>query len=98
MRVFISTQKIFYTLLVTGILLLIPVVAMQFTDEIVWDRFDFTIMGILLFTTGLIFELVRSNINSKVTRIVASVVIILLFLLVWAELGVGIFGTPWAGS
>ncbi|MAZ40756.1 hypothetical protein CL654_01390 [bacterium] len=91
-------RKILRIGIITLLLLLIPFVAMQFTDEVVWDFSDFAIMGILLFVTGIIFELVRSNITNKVARTTAGVVIILLFLLVWAELAVGIFGTPWAGS
>ncbi len=31
-------------------------------------------------------------------KIVISIILITIVLLVWAELGVGIFGTPWAGS
>jgi len=33
----------------------------------------------------------------KVKGIVLAIVVVLI-LLVWIELGVGIFGTPWAGS
>ncbi len=41
-----------------GILLLIPLIAMQFTTEVNWGILDFTVMGILLLVTVTICELV----------------------------------------
>lgn len=35
--------------LVTGLLLLVPLVAMQFTDEVRWNLADFVVAGALLF-------------------------------------------------
>jgi hypothetical protein len=79
-------------------LLLIPLIAMQFTDEVDWDLFDFTIMGILLLTSGLSIEFVLRSFRRIQERILISGVILFIFFLVWAELAVGIFGSPWAGS
>jgi len=31
-------------------------------------------------------------------KIILIAIIVIALLLIWAELGVGIFGTPWAGS
>jgi peptidoglycan/LPS O-acetylase OafA/YrhL len=81
-----------------AILLLIPFVAMQFTNEVDWGIQDFTIMGILLFSTGLLFELVMRKVKSIKYRIIICVGVLFIFLLIWAELAVGIFGTPFAGS
>ena len=80
------------------VLLLIPIVAMQFTDEVNWELADFMVMGGLLLITGLIIELVLRKVKTvdKRTLIIGAVVIA--FLLFWAELAVGIFGTPFAGS
>lgn len=79
-------------------LLLIPLVAMQFTDEVDWDLFDFTIMGILLLITGLSIEFVLRSFKRIQERVLISGAILFVFFLVWAELAVGIFGSPWAGS
>ena len=38
-----------------ALLLMIPLVAMHFTDELDWDLFDFVIMGCLLFGCGLTY-------------------------------------------
>ena len=80
------------------VLLLIPLVAMQFSDEVDWDLFDFTIMGILLLITGLSIEFVLRSFRRIQERVLISGAILFVFFLVWAELAVGIFGSPWAGS
>jgi hypothetical protein len=71
---------------------------MQFTDEIDWTSIDFVIAGVLLLATGLIFDLVIRKIKNPKYRIIISILILILLLLIWAELAVGIFGTPFAGN
>jgi len=80
------------------ILLLIPFVAMQFTNTVDWEVLDFTKMGILLFSTGLLCELVMRKVKNIKHRIIICAGVLFIFLLIWAELAVGIFGTPFAGS
>lgn len=79
-------------------LLLMPLVAMQFTNEVDWKPFDFAVMGVLLFGTGLACELVIRKVKTVQYRVAICLGILLAFFLVWAELAVGIFGTPFAGS
>ena len=79
-------------------LLSIPFIAMQFTSEVDWKIQDFIIMGILLFGTGLMFELVMRKVKTIKNRILICFTILIIFLLVWTELAVGILGTPFAGS
>lgn len=81
-----------------AILLLIPLIAMQFTKEVDWDLFDFIVMGILLLGTGLLCELVMRRIKKTEYRIAICAGILIAFFLIWVELAVGIFGTPFAGS
>lgn len=85
-------------LLTVVFILLIPFIAMQFTDEVDWKLFDFVIMGILLLGTGLLCELVIRKVRNMDYRIGFIAVILLVLFLIWAELAVGIFGTPFAGS
>ena len=85
-------------LLTVAILLLIPLIAMQFTNEVDWKLLDFVIMGILLLGTGLTCELVLRKVKKFDLRIALCAAILVAMLLVWAELAVGIFGTPFAGS
>jgi hypothetical protein len=84
--------------IVCAFLLLIPLIAMQFTDEVNWTLFDFVVMGILLSGTSLICELVLRKVKTTANRIILCIVILLAFFLIWAELAVGIFGSPFAGS
>ncbi len=78
--------------------MLIPFVAMQFTNQVDWSPFDFLVMGILLTGTGLTIELVLRKVSKFKHRLVLCGTILFLFFLVWAELAVGIFGTPFAGN
>ena len=85
-------------LLTVAILLLIPLIAMQFTAEVNWTPYDFVVAGFLLIGTGLIFDLVIRKIKNIKSRIAISLVLLIALLLIWAELAVGIFGTPLSGS
>ncbi|WP_242919792.1 hypothetical protein [Pontibacter liquoris] len=84
-------------LTVVGILL-IPLIAMQFTEEVDWNLIDFMVMGTLLLGTGLLAELVIRKVRNRDYRIGIIALILVALLLIWAELAVGIFGSPFAGS
>lgn len=79
-------------------ILLIPLVAMQFTDEVNWKLNDFLVAGALLFGTGFLIELVIRKVSKKEVKHVLLLAIVILLLLVWIEMAVGLFGTPIAGS
>ena len=81
-----------------GLLLTIPLIAMQLTDEVKWSLFDFIIMGTLLLITGLMGEIIFKRVKNSKHRLILYIIIAMIFFLVWAELAVGIFGTPFAGS
>ncbi len=86
-------------LLVFALLLLsVPLIAMQFTDEVNWSLRDFSIMGVLLFGTGILIELILRKVRNLKFRFIIGGTILLIAFLIWAELAVGIFGTPFAGS
>ncbi|MBD3637707.1 MAG: hypothetical protein HUJ25_10160 [Crocinitomicaceae bacterium] len=91
-------KRLVILLLTPLVLLLIPLVAMQFTTEIVWSLFDFIVAGVLLYGLVILIELGIRKLNENKYRILYIVGIVLIFLLLWAELAVGIFGTPIAGS
>jgi len=86
-------------LLITGcILLSIPLIAMQFTEEVNWNLRDFAIMGVLLFGSGILIELILRKVKDLKFRFIIGGAVLLISFLIWAELAVGIFGTPFAGS
>lgn len=79
-------------------LLLIPLIAMQFTTEVQWDVSDFVVMGGLLLATGFLMDLILRKVTNGKRRILLCAGLIIVFLLVWTEMAVGIFGSPIAGS
>ena len=88
------SKRIFYPLF----LLLIPLIGMTSTDEINWSPFDFFTMGSLLILLGIGINLVSSRVKNLKYRVLYIGVIVIIFMLIWAELAVGLFGTPIAGS
>jgi len=78
-------------------LLLIPIIAMQFTDDVNWTMFDFLLAAALLLSTGLAIDFIIRKVKRNKYRIALSVVLLAMLLLIWAELAVGIFGTPLSG-
>lgn len=94
----VANKRLAGILFTAGALLLLPLVAMQFTSEVKWSPFDFLVAGFLLFGTGLIVELILSKVKQTSYRIALCAGAILVLFLVWAELAVGIFGTPFAGN
>lgn len=93
-----QNKRLIIILLSVPLLLLIPFLAMQFTSEVNWSPFDFLVMSILLLSTGLVSELVLRKVKKMEYRIALCVAILATLFLIWAELAVGIFGTPFAGS
>jgi hypothetical protein len=80
--------------LVTAFILLVPLVAMQFTDEVVWDPADFVVAGVLLFGAGVAFKLAARKAAGNVAfRAAVGVAVAASLGLVWMNLAVGIIGS-----
>lgn len=93
-----ENKRLIGIVLTVVFLLLIPLIAMQFTNEVNWTLSDFVVAGVLLLSTGLICELVIRKVKKTNHRIILCGVILAVLLLIWIELAVGLFGTPFAGS
>lgn len=93
-----QNKRLIAILLIATGLLLVPLVAMQFTTEVAWTLSDFIIMGVMLYGTGLACEWILRKVRKPAYRLAVCAVVLFAFLLTWAELAVGIFGTPLAGS
>lgn len=94
----LQKKRLIIILVIVTVLLLIPFIAMQFTDEVHWALGDFVVAGILLFLFFLMCELAVRKIKIVSYRVLVCVAFLIVLILVWAELGVGIFGTPFAGD
>ncbi|MGF7118372.1 hypothetical protein J2749_001359 [Methanobacterium oryzae] len=65
---------------------------MQFTDEVNWSLFDFVLMGTVLFSVGLAYELVVRKSKKTMYRIAFGIGLAGAFLLFWVNGAVGIIG------
>ena len=92
------SSRINFSLGLTLLLLLIPLIAMQFTNEVHWGALDFLIGGVLLFGFFFLLSFTYSRLNESKYRWSILIVIVLIFILIWAELAVGVFGTSFGGS
>ena len=79
---------------VLSIILLFNIIS----DEFDWNLFDFIILFIMMIFAGASFEFVSRIIKNEKNQKILFVIIIFSFLLIWAELGVGIFNSPFAGD
>lgn len=87
----IMRNKVFiWIALATGLILLIPLIAMQFTTEVDWTPSDFVVMGALLFGTGSLFILTARKVPKK-NRLAIGILFLILLLWAWVELAVGLF-------
>lgn len=89
----INTNKLILGVaFVTILVLLIPLIAMQFTDEVIWTLSDFIFAGILLFAAGASFVLVLTKNSGNMYKVGMSIAIVSTFLLIWVNLAVGLIG------
>lgn len=93
----ISQSSITRILIATAFILLIPFLAMQFSSEVAWSFSDFAISGALLIGTGLIYELSTRKLKDKNQQLFVGAILANGLFLIWLELAVGIFGTPFGG-
>jgi hypothetical protein len=80
------------------LLLLLPLIGMFVSNEVNWSFFDFIVMGILILSLSFGIKQVLKTTKNIKYRILIIGLILILFLLIWAELAVGIFDSPFAGS
>lgn len=82
----------------TGLLLLIPLIAMQFSDEVVWTLSDFILAGALIFGTGFTYILITRVLAPKMGdnilyRVAIGFALFTGFFLIWINGAVGIIGS-----
>ena len=66
--------------------------------ELDWSGFDFLVMALLILSFSILMTLILYCLNSARLKFILVFIVVILFLLIWAELAVGIFGTSFAGS
>ncbi len=94
---FNKTQRII--LLCIVLLLIIPLVEqLDGNAEFNWSVFDFILAFVMLLSFGFGLEYLIRKIPSIKVKIFAILVACFLFILLWAEMAVGIFNSPIAGD
>ena len=87
-------RNLFRVVLATALIVMVPFVAMQVSDEVKWSPTDFAIIGALLLGTGLLYELATRKVRNLRYRAAIGAALVAALLLVWADLAVGIFNIP----
>lgn len=75
-----------------ALLLLLPLVAMQFTGEVKWDAKDFIFAAVLIGGVGVAFELAVRMTTSPAYRAACGVALGVSFMILWANGAVGMIG------
>jgi len=81
-----------------AVLMLAAFFANLYADGWNWSPSDFLVAGILLFGAAFFVHLVLSSGRSLSSKLIISMIILLALALIWIELAVGIFASPFAGS
>lgn len=87
------SRSVLWVVLITLIILSVPLVAMQFTNEVKWNLPDFIIMGLLIFGTGFSYVLLTRSSSNIIHRVAVALAIGSTFLLIWVNLAVGLIGS-----
>ena len=93
-----QNKRRFTILLISFSLLLIPLITMQFTDEVNWTTADFMVAGSLLVGTGFIFEVIIRKIKNMSYKVGLMAAVLIIIILIWIELAVGLFETVFTGN
>ncbi len=78
---------------IPAVLLLLPLLAMRFTNEVNWTGSDFVFAAVLFLSVGLTFELIVRKSRSLAYRLGASMAVVAAFLTVWVNGAVGMIGS-----
>lgn len=87
-----NTKRLLVFALLTGVLLLIPLIAMQFTTEVNWTGSDFLFAGALLFGSGLVYEFATRHVTNSRTRAIIAVIVLAILAFIWVGAATGFEG------
>ena len=71
---------------VIAALLILPAVAMQFTEEVSWSSSDFVAAAVLLVSAGAVYEVVARRVRPARVRLMIGAVILCAVALIWHRL------------
>ncbi|GAB4296075.1 MAG: hypothetical protein Kow0098_18990 [Ignavibacteriaceae bacterium] len=86
-------RQIIVAAVIAAFLLLVPILAMLFTEQVNWTAFDYFVAWILLFGAGSTYVLIAGMGNVKSYRIAAGIAVGTALIIIWSNLAVGIIGS-----
>ncbi|MGV6829947.1 MAG: hypothetical protein ACWA5P_00105 [bacterium] len=98
MAILFEYKRFLGFLLVSLLLLVIPLIANYLSSSFNWTTSDFLIAGIILISLSIGIEVILRFIKKKEHKPLLIFLLIAVFVLLFMELAVGIFGTPLAGN
>lgn len=79
-------------LLVPALLLLVPLIAMRFTDEVKWTGSDFVVAYVVLSSAGLAFRFLFRRATDWTMRTAATAAVGSTLMMTWVNMAVGLVG------
>jgi hypothetical protein len=79
--------------LIATLIMLVPLLAMQYSGEVVWSETDFSLMGAMLFGACGAYELAARKVGNLAYRAAVGVAAAAVIILTWINLAVGIIGS-----
>ena len=93
-----SIHRILRLIVIVLAMLIIPFIGMQLRADVAWSTADFVLAAIVLFSAGIVYEIIRTILNTSRQRMLVGIGIAVIVCVGWVELAVGVFGTSFAGS
>ena len=84
-----NNRVFLYLAVAVGLVLAVPLLAMQFYSGVNWSPLDFITAGFLLLSVGSLYILLSRRFPSR--QLFLTIIVGLLLIYAWVELAVGIF-------
>ncbi|HVX47911.1 MAG TPA: hypothetical protein VHA05_00950 [Candidatus Saccharimonadales bacterium] len=89
-KAYITNNHAFRIVGAICLLLLVPLVAMQFTDQVNWTALDFMVAGILLLSAGIAYEVLARWAHNSRQKAIVGISVLVVLAVIWAQLAVDI--------
>ncbi|MDR9418144.1 hypothetical protein [Gracilimonas sp.] len=87
------SKAFLYPALITVSILLIPLIAMQFSENVIWTVSDFIFAGLLILSCSLTYTLVTKKTTTVAYRVATGFALLTGLFLIWSNLAVGLIGS-----
>lgn len=85
-KMLISKKSVYIVFVTTLFVLLLPLIAMQFTQEVNWDVGDFIVAGALFVFFGYLYNVLTKASKNTIKNFLTGLLVLVLFIFVWVNL------------